>query len=77
MAKRIVTVHEAKTHLSRLLRRAAEGEQIVIARGKQPLARLVPLAEAGRPRRFGTASGLIRISPDFDRSLADFDEYTR
>lgn len=41
----IVTVHEAKTHLSKLLARVREGEEIVIAKGKQPQAKLVPLTE--------------------------------
>lgn len=50
-----VTVHEAKTHLSRLLARVRAGEEIVIARGKQPQAKLVPIIdEAPRPRQAGT-----------------------
>lgn len=51
----IVTVHEAKTHLSRLLARVRAGEEIVIARGKQPEAKLVPWTEKPKtPRQFGT-----------------------
>lgn len=65
-----VTVHEAKTHLSRLLRRAAAGEEIVIARGTTPVARLVPI-EAPRPRQFGIDRGLFVVPDDFDEPLPD------
>jgi prevent-host-death family protein len=51
----IVTVHEAKTHLSRLLARVRAGEEIIIAKGKEPQAKLVPIApEVKRPRLAGT-----------------------
>lgn len=50
-----VTVHEAKTHLSRLLARVREGEVIIIAKGKQPQAKLVPIEdEPLAPRQAGT-----------------------
>jgi prevent-host-death family protein len=54
----IVNVHEAKTHLSRLLKRAHEGEEIVLAKAGKPYARLVPLEEA-KPRVPGIADGWI------------------
>jgi len=64
-----VNVHEAKTHLSRLLRRVAGGEEIVIARAGTPVARLVPL-ESARPRRdLGFARNQVRIAEDFDAPL--------
>lgn len=69
-----VTTHQAKTHLSRLLREVQAGEEVVIARGDTPLARLVPVVAAAQ-RRFGTARGLVSIADDFDHPLADFDEY--
>lgn len=51
----IVTVHEAKTHLSRLLARVRDGEEIIIAKGKHPQAKLVPLDDKPKlPRQFGT-----------------------
>jgi prevent-host-death family protein len=65
-----VNTHEAKTHLSRLLKRVAAGEEIVIARGGRPVARLVPVA-AGRTREVGFASGELRVSDDFDAPLPD------
>lgn len=65
-----VGVHEAKTHLSRLLRRVATGEEIVITRGATPIARLVPI-EAHVPRTLGKDRGLFEIPEDFDAPLPD------
>lgn len=66
-----VNVHDAKTHLSRLLERAAAGEEIVIARAGKPVARLVPYT-ADRPMRtFGSLRGQIRILPGFDEADAE------
>jgi len=72
-----VGVHEAKTHLSRLLRRVAAGEQIVITSGGRPAARLVPF-ESSRSRELGFDAGLVTIPDDFDDPLppdvlADFE----
>ena len=66
-----VNVHEAKTHLSRILERVASGEEIVIAKAGKPVARLVGVAGARRPRVPGTLRGKIRIAPDFDAPLPD------
>ena len=52
-----VTIHAAKTQLSKLIRRAQAGEEIVIVRGKEPVARLVPVAGTGRRRVFGAMRG--------------------
>ena len=65
-----VTVHEAKTHLSKLLRRVAMGEEITILRGTTPVARLVPL-EHPRRRQFGYDVGKVFIADDFDDPLPD------
>ena len=61
-----VNIHEAKTHLSRLVDRAAAGEEIVIARAGKPVARLVAYEHPVRDRQLGTARGQIWIAPDFD-----------
>ncbi len=61
-------MHEAKTHLSRLLRRVAAGEEIIITSGGRPTARLVPVEEAG-PRELGFDAGVIIIPEDFDAPL--------
>jgi prevent-host-death family protein len=66
-----VNLHDAKTHLSRLVDRAAAGEEIVIARAGRPVARLVPLAEPGQPRRLGLFRGQIRVAPGFDELPTD------
>ena len=65
-----VGVHEAKTHLSQLLKRVAAGEEIIIARSGKPVARLVP--EAGsRRRQLGRDQGLFQIPENFDAPLAE------
>jgi prevent-host-death family protein len=64
-----VNVHEAKTHLSKLLNRVAAGEEIVIARYGRPAARIVPIRKAAGPRQLGGLKGKIRIGEDFDAPL--------
>lgn len=59
-----VPVHHAKTHLSKLLAQVQKGEEVVIARGKQPIARLVPISGA-KPRRPGALKGRIDLTPEF------------
>lgn len=63
---RQVNVHEAKTHLSRLLADVEGGEEIQIARAGKPVARLVPDRSLGPPRKPGSAKGKIKILPGFD-----------
>lgn len=71
-----VTIHEAKTHLSRLIKRALEGEEIVIAKGKQPMVKLVVVPEMRKSRTIGGAKDVIlHIANDFDAPLDDFAEY--
>jgi prevent-host-death family protein len=67
----VVNVHEAKTHLSRLLDRVQGGEEIVIAKAGRPVARLVAVAEQPERRTPGSARGLISLSPDFDEPLPE------
>ena len=64
-----VNVHQAKTHLSRLLLRVESGEEIVIARGGKPIARLVPVRRARGTRRPGRFVGRGRIADDFNAPL--------
>ena len=66
-----VNVHEAKTTLSRLLKRVEAGEEILIARGGQPVARLVPYAPDLRRRTLGLDRQTVRIADDFDAALPD------
>ena len=72
-----VNIAEAKATLSNLVEKAAEGEEIVIARDHRPVARLVTLARPSGPRAPGSAKGKIRIAADLDEPLADFAEYER
>ena len=71
-APRQVNVHQAKTHLSRLLAEVERGHEIVVARGGTPIAKLVPFSEpAARKLRVGDWKGRISIYPDFDAPLSD------
>lgn len=64
-SKTTFTVHEAKTHLSRLIAAALEGEEVVIARGKTPAVRLVPVEkEALPPRKPGAWKGLVKYTDE-------------
>ena len=65
----VVNVHEAKTHLSRLLERVEHGEEIVIARAGKPVARLVPIEPTPGKRPIGRDKGKIWMSDDFDDPL--------
>ena len=64
--EKAVNIHEAKTHLSRLVERVEAGEEIVIARGGRPVARLVPLGRRTQPRPLGLLRGQIHLGPDWD-----------
>jgi prevent-host-death family protein len=65
----IFNVHEAKTHLSRVLERVAAGEEVIIAKAGKPVAKLVPLREG--KRRPGRLKSKVRIGPDFDAPLPE------
>lgn len=62
----LVNIHEAKTHLSRLVERAAAGEEIIIGKAGRPIARLVPYAEKTHPRQPGRWKGRVTVAADFD-----------
>ena len=66
-----VNIHQAKTHLSRLVEEAAEGAEIVIAKAGRPRARLVPYREGTKPRVLGSMKGKLRIPDNFDDPLPD------
>jgi prevent-host-death family protein len=70
-----ISVHLAKTHLSQLLARVEAGEVITIARGRTPVAKLVPIAPKAK-REFGAMRGKISISPEFFEPLPE-DELDR
>lgn len=64
----IINIHEAKTHLSRLVDEAAQGEVFIIAKAGKPLVKVVPLTleDTGTGRRLGFMAGEIRVPEDFD-----------
>lgn len=64
-----VNVHEAKTHLSRLLERAEAGQEIVIARHGRPVARLTAFSRPSGVRRIGSMKGKIWVADDFDAPM--------
>jgi prevent-host-death family protein len=66
-----INVYAAKTNLSQLLDRAAAGEEIVITRNGRPVAKLVSMTPARKPRKLGTLKGRIRIGKAFDAPLPD------
>ena len=65
---RTVNIHEAKTHLSRLVELAAKGEPFVIAKAGKPMVKVIPLDDAPKPaaRRIGFMDGMFSIPDDFD-----------
>jgi prevent-host-death family protein len=71
---RPVNIHEAKTHLSRLVERVEAGEEITLARAGRPVARLVPYRARQERRRPGLWKGRVQISPSFDEPLPEFEK---
>lgn len=71
--EKIVNIHEAKTHLSKILKRVMSGEKIVIAKAGKPIALLSPIDQVPNPRIPGIDAGKVEISPDFDAPLPEFD----
>ena len=70
-----VNIHEAKTNLSKLIKKVVNGEEVVIAKGNKPLVKMVYL-EGNKPKRkLGTAKGKIKIASNFDEPLEDFEDY--
>ena len=66
-----VTVHAAKTNLSKLLARVEAGEEIVIARGRTPIARLTPIHPTPAKRQFGAFRGVVSVGPEFFEPITD------
>jgi prevent-host-death family protein len=65
-----ITIHKPKAQLSRLIKKACRGEEIVIARGKEPVVRLVPITQTGGDRQPGSLKGKIHIAPEFFEPLS-------
>lgn len=71
MGKHTVNIHEAKTHLSRLLDEVVAGDEVIISKAGTPIARLVPLEKKERVVQFGALKGQLWIAEDFDGALPD------
>ena len=71
-----VNIHEAKTTLSKLLQKAAMGEEVIIAKNNKPIAKLVPIEGAKKKRKPGSAKGqVLWIADDFNETPEDFKNY--
>jgi len=67
----VVTIHVAKTTLSQLLARVESGEEILLARGKTPIAKLSPIRPSGAKRQFGALRGAFAVGPAFFEPLPE------
>ena len=66
-----VNIHEAKTHLSRLIDEVAAGAEIIIAKAGKPMARLSPISVPAREKHLGLLKGKIKVADDFNMPLDD------
>jgi antitoxin (DNA-binding transcriptional repressor) of toxin-antitoxin stability system len=67
----IATIHQAKTNLSRLIEQAERGEEVLIARGKKVVAKIVPIANSPKKRRLDLLRGKIKVTSKFFEPLPD------
>jgi prevent-host-death family protein len=72
-----INIHEAKTHLSRIIEEVANGAEVIIAKAGEPMARLIPIAAKPRPKNLGLLRGKIKVPDDFNSPvpevIADFE----
>ena len=69
-----VNIHEAKTHLSRLIERVEQGEEITIMRANVPVAKLTAVTHKGAKRELGWARGEIKLRDDFDDPMPEIED---
>jgi antitoxin (DNA-binding transcriptional repressor) of toxin-antitoxin stability system len=70
-------IAEASKYLPELIEAALNGQEVVIAREDQPVVKLVPVSQVKSHPQFGSASGLVTMSDDFDQMLEDFNDYVK
>ncbi len=70
-----VNIHEAKTNLSKLIKKVINGDEVIIAKGNKPLVKIVCLEQQKYERKLGSAKGIVKIAADFDLPLEDFEDY--
>lgn len=68
---KVLNIHEAKTHLSRIVEEVAAGKEIIIAKAGKPIARLSPITANVKKKRLGLLKGRIKVPADFNAPLAD------
>ena len=68
---KMINIHEAKTHLSRIIDEVAAGAEVIIAKAGEPMARLSPIAATPRRKKLGLLRGRIKVPDDFNAPLAD------
>ena len=66
-----INIHEAKTHLSRIIDEVAAGHDVIIAKAGKPMARLTALAGVARPKKLGLLKGKLAVPDDFNQPLSD------
>ncbi len=72
MAAKTVTIEEAQSHLGELIDKANAGDEVILAKGGEPVAKIVALPRPSKEKRvFGEYRGRIRMSEDFDEPLPD------
>ncbi len=67
----VINIHEAKTHLSRIVDEVAAGAEVIIAKAGKPMARLSPIQPAVRPKKLGLLKDKITVPDDFNSPLED------
>jgi prevent-host-death family protein len=67
----IINIHEAKTHLSRIVDEVAAGSEVIIAKAGKPMARLMPLTAIPRAKKLGQLKGKIKVPDDFNAPLSE------
>lgn len=67
----VINIHEAKTHLSRIVDDVAAGAEVIIAKAGKPMARLSPINAPSRPKKLGILKGRIKVPDDFNAPLDD------
>jgi prevent-host-death family protein len=75
---KIINIDEAKTHLSRIVDEVAAGSEVILAMAGKPMARLIPITPAPRPKKLGILKGKIKVPDDFnapldEQTIADFE----
>jgi prevent-host-death family protein len=68
---KVVPMHQAKTSLSKLVQQACDGDEVIIARGRTPLVKLVPVEQRTPKRKFGALKGKLTVSPRFFEPLPE------